>query len=210
MQATRTNDSPVSFLRYESLPNSVSQYIAHPWLSRRDHLPKGKQLQIELLAELLNRDRSIPGLFYAPDHHPLISQPLIELGLRIPIYVLTLNGRQRGLAREAFHDVVPDEILAREDKGGTSVLWIRKIRENQPFVRDLLLDGCLVREGIIERSSLEPHLAARRPVRPEQWSSLAACIAAELWMRSWVSGQSATTTSCRDRDPSIADALLRS
>ncbi len=210
VHAARTNGASVSFLRHETLPREVDQYIAHPWLSHRDDLPKGKQLQIELLLELVNRGRSVPGLLEAREHHPLISQPLIELSLRIPIYVLTHGGRQRRLAREAFHDLVPDEILAREDKGGTGVLWIKKIRESQPFLRDLLLDGYLAQQGIIDRRSLEPHIAAGQPIRPEQWSPLAACIAAEMWIRSWV-GCRTTTTSVHSGAglPSVTGGLSR-
>lgn len=185
LQAARTNGCRISFLEYELLPKHLEQYLSHPWSSHRDDLPKGKQLQIELLSELLNRDR-ISTLLPPPAQHPLISQPLLELSLRIPIYLLTAGGRQRALAREVFKDVVPPEILAREDKGTTHRLWITKIRDSQPFIRDLLLNGWLVSEGIIDRPSLEPYLSARQPIRPEQCSPLTACIAAEMWARSWL------------------------
>lgn len=187
IQASRTGKSRVSFLVYERLPGSVDEYVMHPWLSHREGLPKGKQLQIELLLELLNRDRFSSVLYSTPERHPLVSQPLLELSLRIPLDILTTGGRQRGLARQAFKDVVPAEILAREDKGSTSSLWMHKIRDSQAFLRDLLLGGWLAKEGIIDRSSLEPYLSAGHPIRPEQWSPLAAIIAAEMWARSWVS-----------------------
>lgn len=189
----RTGGKPVSFLQYDALPPAVEEYVMHPWLSHGEGLPKGKQLQIELLAELLNRNRIFPASPQAREHHPLISQPLLELSLRIPLYFLTTGGRQRGLARQAFRDIVPAEILAREDKGSTSLFWIRKIRERQAFLRDLLLDGWLATQGLIDRASLEPYLVAGQPIRTEQWSPLAACIAAEMWVRSWISGRAAIT-----------------
>lgn len=189
VQALRIGKSRVSFLVYETLPRNIDEYVMHPCLSHRHDLPKGKQLQVELLLELLNRDRFSSVLYGVPERHPLISQPLLEIALRIPIHILTIGARQRGLARQAFKDVVTPEILAREDKGSTSSLWMHKIREAQPFLRDLLLDGLLAKAGIIDRPSLEPHLAAGHPIRPEQWSPLAACIAAEMWARSWTSGR---------------------
>jgi asparagine synthase (glutamine-hydrolysing) len=195
IQAARTGKTRVSFLAYETLPANIDEYVMHPWLSHRDDLPKGKQLQIELMLELLNRDRFSSVLYGRPERHPLVSQPLLELSLRIPIQILTVGGRQRGLARQAFKDVVPTEILAREDKGGTSSFWMQKIRDSQPFLRDLLLGGWLAKEGIVDRTSLEPHLCAGHPIRPAQWSPLAACIAAEMWARSWISERAPTTRS---------------
>lgn len=185
IQAARLGKSHVSFVVHEALPENIDEYLVHPCLAGGNDLPKGKQLQIELLLELLNRDRFGSVLYSTREHHPLISQPLIELSLRIPIHVLTLGGRQRGLARQAFAEVVPAEILAREDKGGTTLLWINKIRENQPFLRNLLLDGWLARHGIVDEPSLDPYLSGGFPIRTEQWGPLAACIAAEMWARSW-------------------------
>lgn len=180
----------------------------HPWLAHRNDLPKGKQLQIEVLLELLNRHRFSPALLFAPEHHPLISQPLLELSLRIPIYLLTHGGRQRALAREAFREIVPAEILARDGKGSTGVLWMGKIRESKGFLRDLLFDGWLAKEGVIDRSSLEPYLGNGQPIRPEQWSPLAACIAAEIWIRSWKRRDAATAPFCAGSS-GLAGALMR-
>lgn len=39
---------------------------------------------------------------------------------------------QRDFARQAFHEVVPAEILAREDKEAAALLWMTKIRDSQP------------------------------------------------------------------------------
>jgi asparagine synthase (glutamine-hydrolysing) len=205
----RTFGHQVSFVRHDALPDDVEEYIKHPWTHQREDLPKGKQFQIELIAELLNRHRFTPDLLYAPEHHPLISQPLLDLSFRIPIYLLTHGGRQRGLAREAFHDIVPAEILAREDKGSTIELWIHKIRESEAFIRDLLLDGWLADKRLIDRAALEPHLVGHQPIRPEQWSQLAACIAAEIWVRSWLSRRRSATALHAARDRDSAAALVR-
>ena len=49
---------------------------------------------------------------------PLFSQPLVELCLRIPTYVLTHGGWDRAVARRAFYDDLPPEIRNRRHKGG--------------------------------------------------------------------------------------------
>jgi asparagine synthase (glutamine-hydrolysing) len=148
-------------------------------------LPTGKQCQIHFLSELLNRHRPPPFADRVEEHHPLMSQPLIELCLRIPIYLLVAGGRQRSLARHAFREYVPPAIYNREDKGGTGTRLVDRIRESAPFLKDLLLDGLLVHEGIVERAALERHLIHGQPLRSSQLTSLLACIAAESWARTW-------------------------
>jgi asparagine synthase (glutamine-hydrolysing) len=110
---------------------------------------------------------------------------LFELCLRIPIYVLLRGGINRALERAAFEDCVPPAIIRRENKGTITTSFMSKVRESMPFVRDLILDGVLVRERIIERSTLEPYLARNRPLSlPILWPFLS-CLAAEVWARKW-------------------------
>jgi asparagine synthase (glutamine-hydrolysing) len=194
-RARRNNRAAkIPFVNYDALPAEVDSYTRHPWMTDMDDLPKGKQLQIELLSELLNRHRPIPRIVYADEHDPLISQPLLEASLQIPLYVLTAEGRPRALARQVFRDVVPAEIIAREDKGSTTLLWMDRIRESQAFICELLLDGWLAREGIIKRLELEPFIAHGEALREEHWSPLVACIAAEVWARSWTGSMTSSAS----------------
>lgn len=169
----------------EALPGSAAEYVAHPWTVGIERFPKGKQLQIHLLADVLNRERPLPRFESAYEHHPLLSQPLLELCLQIPVYLLTRGGRQRALARHAFRDRVPAEILQREDKGGVAVTVTDGFRRSLPFIREILLDGNLVRDQIIRRDSLEPFIVNGESLQEGQLYPLLACLAAELWTRSW-------------------------
>jgi asparagine synthase (glutamine-hydrolysing) len=174
-----------AFLNPEILPANIIDYVWQPWLENTFDLPPGKRWQIGLLASLIHRHRPIPGLQYADQHHPLFSQPLFELCLQIPIYTLLRGGIDRALERAAFHDCVPESIIRRENKGTIATSFISKIRESMPFIRDLLLDGVLVQERIIDRSSLEPYLAAHRPMNHRVLWPFLSCLAAEVWARKW-------------------------
>jgi hypothetical protein len=57
------------------------------------------------------------------------------------------------------------------------------IRQSEPFVRELLLDGLLARAGVIVRAELEPFIVQGQPLREEHLMPLVACIAAEVWAR---------------------------
>ncbi len=185
--ATSSSNSPAQapcFVNPTALPQQVDAYVLHPWALDADDLPRGKQMQIRFLSQVVNRHRPIPRLERAPQHHPLLSQPLMELCLQIPTYHLLRGGRERALAREAFADYVPWQILRRRDKGSIVSHATEMIRQSERFVRELLLDGMLADAGVIVRSDLEPHLAHGQPFREEHLMPLLACIAAEVWARS--------------------------
>ena len=173
------------FLNPEIVPGDIAEYVWQPWLASASDLPPGKRWQICLLAHLLHRHRPVPELQYAGEHHPLFSQPLVELCLRIPLYILLRGGINRALERAAFRDCVPEKIIRRENKGTVAIALMSKMREDLPYLRDLVLDGVLVQERIIERSALEPYLAGNRPISPQAFWPFMSCIAAEVWARKW-------------------------
>jgi asparagine synthase (glutamine-hydrolysing) len=171
------------FIEREALPDDVDRYVSHPWTADAEDLPAGKRMQIRLLSEVANRHRPIAGLERAPQHHPLLSQPLMEVCLQIPTYLLLRGGRERALAREAFADRVPTQILRRRDKGSIVSHATEMIRQSEPFVRELLLDGVLAGAGVIVRAELEPYIVHGQPFREEHLMPLVACVAAEVWAR---------------------------
>ena len=107
----------------------------------------------------------------------------MEVCLQIPTYLLLRGGRARALAREAFAEHVPASILRRRDKGSIVSHATDMIRQSGPFVRELLLDGVLVRAGVIVRRELEPYIVQGQSFREQHLLPLLACIAAEVWAR---------------------------
>jgi asparagine synthase (glutamine-hydrolysing) len=107
----------------------------------------------------------------------------MELCLQIPTYLLIKGGRERALARDAFADCVPTEILRRRDKGSIAEHTTEMLRQGEEFVRDLLLDGMLAQSGIIKPDALKPYIVHGHPFREEHLLPLLACIAAEVWAR---------------------------
>jgi asparagine synthase (glutamine-hydrolysing) len=181
-----TPQSPASqtcFVDPAALPHHIDEYVAHPWAADTEDLPKGKAWQIRFLAQVTNRHRPIPRMERAPQHHPLMSQPLMEVCLQLPTYLLVRGGRERSLARDAFADRVPAEIIRRRDKGSIKSHATEAIRQSEAFVRELLLDGVLASEGLVVRSDLEPYIVHGQPFREDHFLPLLACIAAEVWVR---------------------------
>jgi asparagine synthase (glutamine-hydrolysing) len=118
---------------------------------------------------------------------PLLSQPLVELCLRLPTYLLIESGRDRALARRAFERDLPAEIVRRQQKGRIDQ-HVRNILDlNLEFVRELLLEGELVKRGLLNRGALELYLTRNRSPADFQYSEILqehACT--EAWLRSWL------------------------
>jgi asparagine synthase (glutamine-hydrolysing) len=176
-----------AFLTQDAQANITAEYLSHPWTVDLENIAPGRQLQIAALSEVLNRHRPFPGLETVYEHHPLLSQPLIELCLRIPSYWHLKGGITRAVERLAFRDCVPPEILAREQKGQSTPSLLEALRRSEAFVRELVLDGILAREKIIDRRTIEPYLRHQRPLEIDKIFPLLSCIAAELWVQSWES-----------------------
>lgn len=156
---------------------------AHPAASDPAGLPIGKLMQVLQLLQ--------PGAYYDPWHphttpetvHPLLSQPVVELCLRIPTYLLTLNGRARGLAREAFAGDLPVEVLRRRSKGGLQEVIQTILVRNLELARQLVLDGQLANHGLIDRRRAEVALSAAPGSGSVKAGEIHLYIAVEAWLR---------------------------
>jgi len=87
------------------------------WASCLKDIPpaKGNQIASLLLYNPLARPNGKAR--YIPLVQPLFSQPIIELVVKLPAYLFSWPGVDRGLARLAFKDIVPPEIIYRQSKG---------------------------------------------------------------------------------------------
>lgn len=141
------------------------------------------------------------------DTHPepvyvLRSQPLVELCLRIPPYIKNAGGRDRWVARRAFWNDTPAEIASTLWKdpapGATHGMLLRTMAS----VRELLSDGILMREKMLDRRKLEAALAPG-PVRRTSFASeVHDYLIAELWVRRMTS---ALETSSRPSTRLVAE-----
>jgi asparagine synthase (glutamine-hydrolysing) len=121
----------------------------------------------------------------------LLSQPVIEACLPIPSWEWRAGGRDRAVARAAFAPDLPPSIIGRRSKGGPDGFSAIILREHRTAITERLLDGMLVREGVVDRAALEARFADRRPFSGEEQSRLLDLVDTEAWARSWSSKGSA-------------------
>jgi asparagine synthase (glutamine-hydrolysing) len=114
---------------------------------------------------------------------PLCAQPVIEACLRIPVDIHFDGGRMRGLARQAFADVVPAPILRRQWKDRPLLFFEEIIQRNLPFMREQLLDGALVKQEVLDRAAVELALKNGPTGSSVDSGEILSHLDLELWIR---------------------------
>lgn len=174
-----------NLLSQEALEHITDAYMAYPWPEPLDRVPPSKRIQVESYANCLNPKHYYPVARHFDLIDPLFSQPIMEVCLQIPTYTLVNGGVSRGLARRAFSNQLVSEVRQRQVKGAGTPFFQRLVRDNMPFLREALLDGMLMANGLFDRKKLDEFLVEDQTfvgVRPNQILNY---IAVEYWMRSW-------------------------
>lgn len=174
---------PPRFLHADAAGLIDDPRLRHPWVMAARDLPESKSQQIFDIVDTQNYF-CMGTCNYADVVPALLSQPVLECVLRIPSYVLAIGGRERGLVRRAFADAVPSEVLRRTSKGEVVSFYLELLRKELPFLRELLLDGNLVKERLLDRRLLESALTENQLLRGAEVVPLLVAVKAEHWLRS--------------------------
>lgn len=158
----------------------------HPWFKQSRRIAPGSYALLFGLITVTSTTYHSP--FSSPQDprrvSPLVSQPLIEVALSIPPHLNFNNAQNRAVARAAFADALPSEILQRGLGKGGPTLWLRGVIENNAdFLREFLLDGILVRQRLIDRARLESALSPRIVKSAVIAGDIFAKLYIEVWLR---------------------------
>jgi asparagine synthase (glutamine-hydrolysing) len=167
---------------------NLGDRFIHPWLKQSRRIAAGSHA---LLFGLLTVTSSTYHSPFSGPHEPmrvspLVSQPLLEIALRLPAHLHCKFAQDRAVARAAFAAVLPPEILQRGLGKGGPTLWIREVIENNiEFLREYLLNGILVQRRLIERTRLETVLSPRIAKSTVIAGDIFAKLYIESWLRVW-------------------------
>jgi len=156
----------------------------HPWTENSDNIPPGKFHHISPLATG-RFDREVfttPDQYY-PTVYPFLSQSVVELCLRIPIWLMLAHGKGRGLARKAFKNDLPAEVIWRESKSAAESHTKSLILGNLDIVKALLLDGEMVRGNLLDRQHVEHILNNPSGMTDSDFSYVFLFLNIEIWAR---------------------------
>ena len=160
--------------------------LLHPLLRPADDMSKGKYLHILMSAFFSIEHYDHWDTAYTAERvHLFLAQPIIEACLRIPTWVLTYRGIDRGLARRAFAGDLPPVISARLSKNGPDDYYGDLYRRNVDAIRPVLVGGQLVREGILKAGAVERALGAADHSTDAHPPHLLGHFATEAWIERW-------------------------
>jgi asparagine synthase (glutamine-hydrolysing) len=172
----------------EERSSAMGDRFVHPWFRKSRLIAPGAHALLFGLITVTSTTYHSP--FSSPSDlpqvSPLVSQPLVEAALRVPAYLHCKNGLDRPLARFAFADVLPTEVLQRGLGKGGPTLWAKDVVENNNgFLKEYLLTGVLVRERLIDRQKLEAVLSPRIAKSTVIVGDIFAKLYIEAWLRKW-------------------------
>jgi len=179
--------APSSLMRPEI--RALAAGSVHRWTAdaQAQGLPPAKTVQILGLANHHiyhgdSRRRGVADLIF-----PLLSQPVMEHCLSIPIPVLASTSEDRPFAREAFAARLPAAVRARREKGNLSAYFARLVAVSLPTLRPMLLDGCLCEAGILDRDAVNRVLDPRQLIWESRPADILWAASVEAWARHWQS-----------------------
>ena len=159
----------------------------HPWLKDVESLPPAKRLQVEALVACQSFHGDCASTRTADVIHPLLAQPVVELCLSIPTFDLTRCRRDRALAREAFANRLPAIVTERRAKGEFSSHYGRVLAASLDRLRPQLMDGQLVKHGLLDRARLEQALRPEALILTGSSFEIVSAALIEFWVADWVS-----------------------
>jgi asparagine synthase (glutamine-hydrolysing) len=199
----RPNDRLISFRRSITqttlaTDEAIAEYerthlrFLHPWLEDATRGPPGWSQAIPSLISVTS-PTAHGGFLTSSDTlilNPLVSQPLVELFLAIPGDLHITGSESAAVARHAFGDQLSSEVLGRGKGKGTPELWLGDvISHNRGFVMELLLDGLLVKERVLDRRKAAAALSCNINGSKVRANLIIAQLYIEGWLRQWTRPQ---------------------
>lgn len=161
----------------------VSPPDAHPWIDGADDaLPGDRERIFALTVTQMFRD-SAPRAMAGHLEMPLLSQPVVEACLRVPSWMWIAGGRNRAVARDAFSDVLPQDIVRRRSKGSFMSYLGMIYERNRRDMLSFLLEGKLHAQGLLDTAQLQRLMTDDRPLRDRSFIRLFDLCTAENWVR---------------------------
>ncbi|WP_162875623.1 asparagine synthase C-terminal domain-containing protein [Sphingomonas crusticola] len=173
-------------LRFDFLTGGPSEtpYQRHPWEDPPADILPGKASHVALLAPTLSLVETVDPLRLIPSVPLLMTQPLVETCLTMPTDLWFAPGRNRAIARTAFAERLPQDVINRRSKGSPDAFIATIFEQRKAEIRALLLDGHLAGSGLIDRARLRAAVDDAALAKGYDFTLVLDLVDAEAWVRS--------------------------
>lgn len=180
-------DSAGAFIAQDTfLTEAAAPKPDHPWLESTPKVLPGKREHVRSVIVAQGYLDRYEHAAVAPVIAPLLSQPILELALRIPTWMWVAGGRNRAVARQAYADLLPSVLMTRRSKGGLGAMVARQFDTHRAVLADLLCGGVLVEAGLLRPEALARGLDPATPTDAVSQFRLLQIADVEVWARRWL------------------------
>lgn len=157
----------------------------HSWLNApRDALPGDIDRISGLVDTQLYRDMAPCAGGKKWLRMPLLAQPVVEACLNTPSWMWIAGGQNRAVARAAFADLLPADILNRRSKGNFVAYLGGFYRRNRSRIEDFLLSGKMQERHLLNTTALKRFLDRDDlPARDRLFLEVLELCTVENWLR---------------------------
>ncbi|RZZ81611.1 asparagine synthase C-terminal domain-containing protein [Pseudoxanthomonas winnipegensis] len=156
---------------------------AHPWnIGPNAALVGDRERIAELASTQLFREGCARGLV-RPLRMPLLAQPVVEACLRVPSWMWFREGQNRAVARQAFADRLPGNVLNRKSKGTFTAYLGAIYRRRSPDMLRFLTEGFLQAQGILDADALRALATTSEPASEATFMRVFHLCAVENWVQ---------------------------
>lgn len=164
----------------------IGEPDTHPWLAMPSRTLPGSRAHMRSIFATVAHQGGSNRDTYAPSLYPLLAQPVQELCLAIPSWFWVRGGHDRAVARAAFADLLPPEIIHRRTKGAVDSFCFRVFERNRALIRDMLIGGHLSHQGLLDRTALTVWFDAPVRSRDAGYFRILSLVDIEIWLRDWL------------------------
>jgi len=155
----------------------------HPWLEAPSHvLPGDREKVFGLVGTQSYRD-GMMRTDSRPMRYPLLSQPVLQTCLNVPTWMWIAEGRNRAVARDAFADRLPADILHRRSKGTYVAYCAALYNRTKGGMLDFLATGQIHARGLLDLPALERFVRADLPPEDQSFMRIMDLCMIENWVR---------------------------
>ncbi|QDW67581.1 asparagine synthase C-terminal domain-containing protein [Luteimonas granuli] len=165
-------------------PSFAVPDVHHPWFAvpPEEILPGDQERIADLAGTQVFRESAPRGSTHWL-RLPLLSQPVVEACLKAPTWMWIAGGENRALARSAFADLLPRNVLERRSKGTFMNYYGAIYQRNKRQMRDYLLTGHLRERGLLQPIALETFVDTSLPPRDTSFMRVFDLCMIENWIR---------------------------